>query len=57
MKRMLRVALATAAVAACGIVQAAGFTLTSPTIKPGARFADDQVFNGLAARARTSRPR
>lgn len=56
MKRMLRVALATAAVAACGIVQAAGFTLTSPTIKPGAKIADVQVFNGFGCSGKNVSP-
>jgi len=45
---MRRIALATATLLAGAVgAAAAGMTLTSPDIKPGARIADEQVANGF----------
>ena len=40
--------LAAAALVAAGSAQAAGFTLASPTIKPGSTLTAAQVFNGFS---------
>jgi Raf kinase inhibitor-like YbhB/YbcL family protein len=52
------VATLAAAVIACGasVAQAAGFTLTSPTIKPGATLTDAQVFNGFGCEGKNISP-
>lgn len=49
MKKTIRLALAAASLLATGAALADGhaFTLASPDIKPGARIADAQVFNGF----------
>ena len=47
----------TAAILACnGLAQAAGFTLASPTIKPGARIAEAQVFDGFGCTGQNVSP-
>ena len=47
MPRHLSRLLAAVLVGATGLVHAAGFTLTSPTIKPGSTLGKAQVFNGF----------
>lgn len=49
--------LAVAAIA-CGasVAHAAGFTLVSPTIKPGAMLTDAQVFNGFGCEGKNISP-
>jgi Raf kinase inhibitor-like YbhB/YbcL family protein len=43
--------------AACGTVaQAAGFTLSSPTIKPGSKLTDAQVFSGFGCTGKNISP-
>lgn len=49
--------LAAAALACAALVaHAAGFTLTSPTIKPGATLTDAQVFNGFGCEGKNISP-
>ena len=47
MRFALRLTLVIAALGASSAVQAAGFTLASPTIKPGSTLTKAQVFNGF----------
>ena len=47
MRFALRQTLVIAALGAASVVQAAGFTLASPTIKPGSMLTKAQVFNGF----------
>jgi Raf kinase inhibitor-like YbhB/YbcL family protein len=51
-----RVLLSAVTLAACGVVHAAGFTLTSPTVKPGAKIGDAQVFNGFGCSGKNVSP-
>ncbi|HRP29211.1 MAG TPA: YbhB/YbcL family Raf kinase inhibitor-like protein [Burkholderiaceae bacterium] len=48
--------LAAALLCAAALAGAAGFTLTSPTIKPGATLADAQVFNGFGCSGKNVSP-
>ncbi|HJV59737.1 MAG TPA: YbhB/YbcL family Raf kinase inhibitor-like protein [Albitalea sp.] len=58
MSRSSRIAASIAAFAlvGCGVAQAAGFTLSSPTIKPGAKLTDAQVFNGFGCTGKNVSP-
>ena len=57
MPRVLRSpVLAAALLCAASLASAAGFTLTSPTIKPGATLADAQVFNGFGCSGKNVSP-
>ena len=57
MPRVLRSpVLAAALLCAASLASAAGFTLTSPTIKPGATLADAQVFNGFGCSGKNISP-
>ena len=47
MRFTIRQTLAVAALGAASVAQAAGFTLSSPTIKPGSTLTKAQVFNGF----------
>ncbi len=48
--------LAAAALVAAGSAQAAGFTLASPTIKPGSTLTAAQVFNGFGCTGKNISP-
>jgi len=48
--------LALALLGAAGFAHAAGFTLTSPTIKPGATLTQAQVFNGFGCSGQNISP-
>jgi Raf kinase inhibitor-like YbhB/YbcL family protein len=54
--RASRLAAAGAALALCASAHAAGFTLASPTIKPGAKLTDAQVFNGFGCSGKNISP-
>ena len=58
MQRPLRNSMLAAALlgAAATFAHAAGFTLTSPEIKPGATLADTQVFNGFGCTGKNVSP-
>jgi Raf kinase inhibitor-like YbhB/YbcL family protein len=56
MPRTSRVLLSAIALAACGVVHAAGFALTSATVKPGAKIEDNQVFNGFGCSGKNVSP-
>jgi len=56
MPRTSRVLLTAAAIVTCGAVHAAGFTLTSTTVKPGAKIGDAQVFNGFGCSGKNVSP-
>ena len=47
MRFTIRQTIAVAALGAASVAQAAGFTLSSPTIKPGSTLTKAQVFNGF----------
>lgn len=55
MKRLAPLALA-ALTAAAPLAQAAGFTLSSPTIKPGSMLTEAQVFNGFGCSGKNLSP-
>ncbi|MEO8524774.1 MAG: YbhB/YbcL family Raf kinase inhibitor-like protein, partial [Caldimonas sp.] len=49
--------VATGALLACALgAHAAGFTLSSPTIKPGSMLTDAQVFNGFGCSGKNISP-
>ena len=48
--------LGAALLGAAALANAAGFTLTSPTIKPGATLTDAQVFNGFGCAGKNISP-
>lgn len=56
MRFPLRHSLAVATLAASSLAQAAGFTLSSPTIKPGATLTQAQVFNGFGCTGQNVSP-
>lgn len=56
MRRAMSLAFAAAAIAAAPLAQAGGFTLTSPTIKPGATLTEAQVFNGFGCSGKNISP-
>lgn len=56
MTRLAILALATAAAVAAPLVQAAGFKLGSPTIKPGSLLTEAQVFNGFGCSGKNISP-
>jgi Raf kinase inhibitor-like YbhB/YbcL family protein len=56
MPRTSRVLLSAAVVMACCGAHAAGFTLTSPQVKPNAKVGEDQVFNGFGCSGKNISP-
>ena len=52
----IRTSLAVALLGAAGLVHAAGFTLSSPTIKPGSMLTQAQVFNGFGCTGKNISP-
>jgi Raf kinase inhibitor-like YbhB/YbcL family protein len=56
MKRLIPMALASTLLGASLAVQAAGFTLSSPTVKPGAMLTEAQVFNGFGCSGKNTSP-
>ena len=59
MSRISRTAswtFASAVVLSCGVAQAAGFTLSSPTAKPGAKLPDTHVFNSFGCSGKNVSP-
>ena len=59
MSRISRTAswtFASAVVLSCGAAQAAGFTLSSPTAKPGAKLPDTHVFNSFGCSGKNVSP-
>ena len=56
MSRRAAVLVSALAFAACGIVQAAGFTLSSPTAKPGAKLPETHVFNSFGCSGKNVSP-
>ena len=53
---MHKLAVAAALISAASVAHAAGFTLTSPTIKPGAMLGDAQVFKGFGCEGKNVSP-
>ncbi|HEY2930007.1 YbhB/YbcL family Raf kinase inhibitor-like protein [Piscinibacter sp.] len=56
MSHLPRVVASAVALAACGVVHAAGFTLTSPTAKPGAKLPETHVFNSFGCSGKNVSP-
>ena len=56
MHPILRTCLATAALSGATIADAAGFTLSSPTIKPGGTLTEAQVFQGFGCTGKNTSP-
>jgi len=56
MHPILRTCLATAALSGATFVHAAGFTLSSPTIKPGGTLTEAQVFQGFGCTGKNTSP-
>jgi len=56
MRCALRHSLVIALLATAGLAQAAGFTLSSPTIKPGSTLTQAQVFNGFGCSGQNISP-
>ena len=56
MPRISRALLSAIALGAFGVVHAAGFTLTSPTVKPNAKIGDAQVYNGFGCAGKNISP-
>jgi Raf kinase inhibitor-like YbhB/YbcL family protein len=56
MPRLVRAASCLAAIAACSLAHAAGFTLSSPTVKPGGTIGDAQVLDGFGCKGRNVSP-
>ena len=52
----MRPVVAAALFAASATVHAAGFTLTSPTIKPGSMLTEAQVFKGFGCEGKNTSP-
>ena len=52
----IRSSIAAAALLAAGIAHAAGFTLSSPTIKPGSTLTDAQVYKGFGCEGKNISP-
>ena len=53
---IVRSSLALALLGTAGLVHAAGFTLSSPTIKPGSTLTQAQVFNGFGCSGQNISP-
>ena len=51
-----RVVASAVALTACSLVHAAGFTLTSPTVKPGAKLPEMHVFNSFGCSGKNVSP-
>src|SRR5881397_409127 len=51
-----RVVASAVAFTACSLVHAAGFTLTSPTVKPGAKLPETHVFNSFGCSGKNVSP-
>ncbi len=56
MRPALRHSLALALLGAAGLAHSAGFTLSSPTIKPGSTLTQAQVFNGFGCSGQNISP-
>ncbi len=56
MPSIVRPSIAAAALCCAATVHAAGFTLTSPTIKPGATLTEAQVFQGFGCTGKNVSP-
>ena len=56
MSHLPRVVASAVALTACSLVYAAGFTLTSPTVKPGAKLPQAHVFNGFGCSGKNVSP-
>jgi Raf kinase inhibitor-like YbhB/YbcL family protein len=56
MQRIVRTSMAVAALCATTLAHAAGFTLSSPTIKSGATLTEEQVFQGFGCTGKNVSP-
>ena len=56
MKSLVPSALAAAALGLSPLAQAAGFTLASPTVKPGSTLTEAQVFKGFGCEGKNISP-